>query len=532
MEENARFLLENGADVNARNDNLGTPLHDACLAPHRPVVELLIEWGADPRIRNNDNNTPLDFYRPEWDHRMAILRVTYPIHWKIRDHLDDEVKHMIQEGVDVNFLDNDLGRPLHTAIEEGRLDLSLWLMRQGADIKALDKLQKTPFDFFRNKDERNQFLIETEYDYEMLTMNSNALWFYFIQEESLPGVVERVRQYVSEYPLLADVCDNHGRSAVNMACAEAKHVILATFLWFDRYRLIDSRPEHTSATCFVYKALDEMDLDEQRKPKKVALKLMREKSQFVRELETRESQFRSECVVGIIRTHPTIRGKAVRSPGPMRDTARTPSEDEDGFNIDCNGILDILEGYPDHVTTRADSTHTGGGLSKKQAEELFCLVMPLADRNLYVALKQERFAGGHNMHIIKHVFKQLVRAVDHMHGKGVIHADIKSLNILRTDSHWKLVDLDAACRVGIDFVGSKSSSAYVPPEAVYTARESDLACVLSQPNMKMILENVKYRAPVELLVADKSFDIWSLGETENVHQRVCIHVYRYGLHVK
>ena len=30
---------------------------------------------------------------------------------------------------------------------------------------------------------------------------------------------------------------------------------------------------------------------------------------------------------------------------------------------------------------------------QKQAERLFCIVMPQADRNMFVALKQERFAG-------------------------------------------------------------------------------------------------------------------------------------------
>jgi hypothetical protein len=27
------------------------------------------------------------------------------------------------------------------------------------------------------------------------------------------------------------------------------------------------------------------------------------------------------------------------------------------------------------------------------AEKMFCIVMPLAERNMFVALKQERFAG-------------------------------------------------------------------------------------------------------------------------------------------
>ena len=33
---------------------------------------------------------------------------------------------------------------------------------------------------------------------------------------------------------------------------------------------------------------------------------------------------------------------------------------------------------------------------------------------------------------------------------------------------WKVLDLDSCSRVGIDSIGFKASSAYLPPEMVYT----------------------------------------------------------------
>jgi hypothetical protein len=39
----------------------------------------------------------------------------------------------------------------------------------------------------------------------------------------------------------------------------------------------------------------------------------------------------------------------------------------------------------------------------------------------------------------------------------LLHADIKPLNIIRTSTRWKLIDLDAACVIGKDVVGAKSS---------------------------------------------------------------------------
>ena len=59
-----------------------------------------------------------------------------------------------------------------------------------------------------------------------------------------------------------------------------------------------------------------------------------------------------------------------------------------------------------------------------------------------------------------------------MHQKGVVHADIKTLNVVRIDDTWKRIDLDAACRVGEDFVGLKSGSAYIAPEVIHANKDS------------------------------------------------------------
>ena len=157
---------------------------------------------------------------------------------------------------------------------------------------------------------------------------------------------------------------------------------------------------------------------------------------------------------------------------------------------------------PDEVVdVEADAT---GQLTKANAEKLYLLVMPLADRNLFVALKQERWAGK-NMEEVRHVFVQLVHCVEHMHEKGVLHADLKTLNIVRTAGQWRLIDLDAACVIGKEPVGHKSSSAYVPPEAIYVDEKSDSACVRS------VVAVTKGEANYELLTAHPSFDVWSLG---------------------
>lgn len=55
----ARLLLDHGADPNATNRFLETPLHIAAIKGRVPLVELLLSRGADPQRQRYDGVTPL-----------------------------------------------------------------------------------------------------------------------------------------------------------------------------------------------------------------------------------------------------------------------------------------------------------------------------------------------------------------------------------------------------------------------------------------------------------------------------------------
>lgn len=414
---------------------------------------------------------------------------------------EEMIRFLIDVGVDANRRSNKGSTPLHTAASARLLrNVSVFLhyIGKGVDPSIADFSGKSFVELLQDSDQISLF---ASLDYSVVSVSAfnYFLWFALIQVEAPPSngipnvdyldrnqfnldpscvmgktaqeryemLHHQIEQMVTENPELIDAKDIHGRVAIEIASRPFKHIFQAITLWHGRFRVTEGRPEHTSATCCVFKAVDEYDMSSSHgRPRTVALKLMSRKDQFLREYKARRKGFNSDFVVEVLHYYPTL-------------------SDED---------LSLAQ-WPDHLDTILTQK-----LSKINSEKLFLLVMPLGERNLFTALKQERWAG-RNAEEVRHVFLQLVHCVKHLHDMGILHADLKPLNFVRSAGQWQLIDLDAASEIGKDFVGHKSSSAFIPPEAIYINPRNGSAAVRTpvsdDPNQK--------------LLAHPSFDIWSLS---------------------
>ncbi|MFH0777526.1 MAG: ankyrin repeat domain-containing protein [Candidatus Eisenbacteria bacterium] len=164
-EEVVRFLLENGAAVDATDNDGNTALHMASKGCDSRLGRLLLEKGARVNVKNRLKATPLHMAAACTNGETAKVLLAHhadvnakgnggltPLHMAATLNEEDVAKLLISHGAIVNASDNDYGvTPLHVAAGEGRVSVAEVLLRNGADVNAKEKGRGwTPAQLARN----------------------------------------------------------------------------------------------------------------------------------------------------------------------------------------------------------------------------------------------------------------------------------------------------------------------------------------------------------------------------------------------
>eukprot|EP00123_Amoebidium_parasiticum_P015073 comp22770_c1_seq1/m.35607 comp22770_c1_seq1/g.35607 ORF comp22770_c1_seq1/g.35607 comp22770_c1_seq1/m.35607 type:complete len:346 (-) comp22770_c1_seq1:44-1081(-) len=130
-----QWLLENGADITAKDDWGQTPLQQACYNGHTEVVKFLVEKGAD--IHEKDKT---------WGQNA--------LHWAAVKGTPDLIKYLVEKGMDVNMPDGDKNQtPVYLCVKAGNVECVEYLLKMGGRTDVADKDGQTPETVGKNSPE-------------------------------------------------------------------------------------------------------------------------------------------------------------------------------------------------------------------------------------------------------------------------------------------------------------------------------------------------------------------------------------------
>eukprot|EP00096_Caligus_rogercresseyi_P009215 TRINITY_DN3094_c0_g1_i1.p1 TRINITY_DN3094_c0_g1~~TRINITY_DN3094_c0_g1_i1.p1 ORF type:complete len:541 (+),score=162.29 TRINITY_DN3094_c0_g1_i1:477-2099(+) len=195
-EEMLELLLQNGANVNAKDTELWTPLHAAATCGHLHLVKYLIDREADLLAVNADGNMPYDLCEDDItlsyiENEMAKRSITQamiddrrretelfmledlkengnlerrssngvtPLHISAANGYSLVLEYLLENDVSVDVVDTDLWQPIHAAACWGHLEAVELLAQNGANINALTKNGEKPSELTEDEDIK-QYLI-------------------------------------------------------------------------------------------------------------------------------------------------------------------------------------------------------------------------------------------------------------------------------------------------------------------------------------------------------------------------------------
>eukprot|EP00465_Bigelowiella_longifila_P012929 CAMPEP_0185259294 /NCGR_PEP_ID=MMETSP1359-20130426/8088_1 /TAXON_ID=552665 /ORGANISM="Bigelowiella longifila, Strain CCMP242" /LENGTH=317 /DNA_ID=CAMNT_0027845147 /DNA_START=141 /DNA_END=1094 /DNA_ORIENTATION=+ len=167
------WLLENGANVNARTEDGSTALALAAYNGDLEMVKMLIERGADPSVKNQQGFNTLDVVEQmQWPEikeylltpgrlqnaarlgdlatitrmlkkkpwRVNEIRVYAPLHAAARYNHSQMARFLLDQGAEVDIQMLDASTPLILAASEGYVEMVKCLIANGADLGHVNSM--------------------------------------------------------------------------------------------------------------------------------------------------------------------------------------------------------------------------------------------------------------------------------------------------------------------------------------------------------------------------------------------------------
>ena len=150
----ARKLLELGANINAQKNDGSALLSSAAAMGFTSLVFELLKNGADVNLRDKNDQTPLhnagncNIVRELIQHGASINSKDYqgntPLHINSEYGYIPELKELLKKSANPNRPNNEGETPLHIACRNGHVDVVMELLVHGASVKAENNKKECP----------------------------------------------------------------------------------------------------------------------------------------------------------------------------------------------------------------------------------------------------------------------------------------------------------------------------------------------------------------------------------------------------
>ncbi len=158
--EQVKVLLTNGANVNAQDESLMTPLHYAAGRVHLEIIDLLINRnGIDLEKKDIHGRTPLHVAAqfgsiPAVQALIKVFNINAkdkynrtPLHLAIHGENLPIVEILLNHKTDINSSDIENTTPLHLAVNRGNKAIVKLLLDHGANLNAQDNFKEKPLSY-------------------------------------------------------------------------------------------------------------------------------------------------------------------------------------------------------------------------------------------------------------------------------------------------------------------------------------------------------------------------------------------------
>jgi len=226
------ILARDPAKLNALDENKYTPLHWACIRAHWDVAKYLIEQGADLNIQGGDGGTPLNW----------------------AGHHDDVeiVKLLIAKGAKLNIQNQWGMTELHTAIWRGSIHVVDYLLDQGSDpmIKTNEGWTAMHYAFRSGHDNIIEMLKDRGLSLKVQDNNGRyPQHLYFKKPNAIELSAEELDEYKGKYYigdyLMLEIWREGGRLKVMEFGPDEIYPVAKDFFYFKQapWTLIFTRDE-------------------------------------------------------------------------------------------------------------------------------------------------------------------------------------------------------------------------------------------------------------------------------------------------